>query len=74
MVGLGTQDTLQEADDFVDQYGLTFTVLWDETFQTWQHFGVAGQPAVALVDGQGELLGSWFGGIPEEEVLRLIGS
>ena len=44
---------------------------WDETFESWNEFGIRGQPAAALLSADGEVLGGWLGGIPEGEVLRL---
>lgn len=34
MIGLGTQDSMDEAYDFVERFDLTFTMLWDETFES----------------------------------------
>lgn len=73
MIGLGSQDTLPEAQDFVTRYGTSFTMLWDETFESWAQLGVTSQPTAALFAADGEQLGAWVGEIPEDEVLRLIG-
>ncbi len=72
MVGLGTQDGLDLAEDFVDRHGLTFDVLWDPGFDSWRELDVPGQPYVLLVDRRGGELGRWSGGIPEDEVLALV--
>lgn len=73
MVGLGTQDTLGQAQDFVSAYGTTsFPMLWDPTFETWIELGINGQPAGMLVSSDGELLGQWRGGIPEDAVLEAV--
>ena len=74
MIGLGTQDTMDEAYDFVERFDLTFTMLWDETFESWAHFQVSGQPAAILFAPDGTGLAGWMGAFPEEEVLRLIGA
>ncbi|MGI9577799.1 MAG: TlpA family protein disulfide reductase [Microthrixaceae bacterium] len=71
IVGLGTQDDAGLAADFVDRHDIPFPMLWDETFETWRAFGVTAQPAVYLLSGQGEVLGGWLGGLPEQEVLAL---
>ncbi len=34
---------------------------WDETFETWAHYEVRGQPQVILLDENGAKLGQWFG-------------
>lgn len=44
---------------------------WDETFQSWEMFGVRSQPAAALLSPDGEMLGAWLGAFDEDEVLRL---
>ena len=72
MVGLGTQDSAEEAVEFVASTGtLSFPMFWDETFVTWQVFGVGAQPAAALLAPDGELLGGWLGQFPVDEVLEL---
>jgi peroxiredoxin len=38
---------------FVDEYGLTFTQLSDPDGEVFARFGVASQPAVAIVDAAG---------------------
>lgn len=72
MVGLGTQDSLDMAEDFVATHSLTFPALWDPGFDSWRALEVPGQPYVVLVDGQGRELGRWSGGIPEDDVLALV--
>ncbi len=72
MIGLGTQDDSDYAVEFVESGGTySFPMYWDETFESWNVFGVRSQPAAALLSGDGEVLGGWLGGIPEDEVLRL---
>mgnify|MGYP001814087028 FL=1 len=71
MIGVGTQDSLGMAEDFVEAYGTTsFTMLWDPSFDSWAELGITGQPAGMLVSSGGELLGQWRGAIPEEAVLE----
>jgi hypothetical protein len=60
------------AKDFVDRGGITFTMLWDESFESWRQLRVRAQPAAALFAADGTALGSWTGPFDEEEVLRLI--
>jgi hypothetical protein len=71
VIGLGTQDSLDEAEEFVGRFDPTFTMLWDETFDSWVELGVTGQPAAVLFDGDGKVLKAWRGRIPESEALRL---
>lgn len=73
MVGLGTQDSAEEAVEFVEMTGTTsFPMHWDETFQTWTAFGISAQPAVALLSPDGEPIAGWLGGFPEDEILDAI--
>jgi hypothetical protein len=74
VVGLGTQDSAEQAVDFVRDHGTySFPMYWDETFVSWQEFGIRSQPAAALLAPDGEVLGAWLGAFPEDEVLRLAG-
>ena len=71
VIGLGTQDDLGRANDFADKYDLTFDVLWDESYFSWQTIGVSSQPTVVMLEGDGTPITGWVGGIPEDEVLRI---
>ena len=72
MIGLGTQDSGDEAADFVRDYATySFPMYWDETFESWVALGVTGQPAAVLLSADGEVLAGWRGAIPEDEVLQL---
>lgn len=73
MIGLGTQDNTDLAIDFIEKGGtVSFPMYWDETFISWQTFGIRSQPAAALLSPDGEVLGGWLGAFDEAEVLRLI--
>ncbi len=54
--------------------GTTFTMLWDPTFDSWRQLGVTGQPAGMLLNPHGQILTSWRGGIPFNQVLEAIGA
>ena len=72
LIGLGTQDNTDMAVDFVSDGGLvSFPMYWDETFISWQVFGIRSQPAAALLSPDGDVLGGWLGAFDEAEVLRL---
>ena len=73
MVGLGTQDDLEYAQEFVGTTGtVSFPMLWDPSFESWIHFGIRGQPAGVLLDADGMVLGQWGGPIPEDDVLEVL--
>ena len=71
MVGLGTQDTLGQAQDFVTRYGTTFQMLWDSSARSWRSLGIAGQPAAILLAPDGSEVKRWLGPFDEAEALRL---
>ena len=72
VVGLGTQDSLGEAQEFVEDRGTqSFTMLWDESFETWLEIGVTSQPSAVLIAADGTPITGWIGPYPEDEVLRL---
>jgi hypothetical protein len=71
-VGLGTQDTLGEAEDFVGRHNTeSFTMLWDESFETWLEIGITSQPSAVLLAADGTPISGWVGPFPEDEVLSL---
>jgi len=72
VIGIGTQDDAAMAADFVERHDIPFQMLWDESFETWVAFGINAQPATALFSSDGEVLGAWMGGMPQEQVLDLI--
>ncbi len=74
VVGLGTQDDARQAKQFVERYKLTHTMLWDESFESWLQLGVRGQPAGMLFAADGTLIGRWSGPIPEDDVLKALGT
>ncbi len=70
MVGLGTQDSYQEALDFVEAFGTkSFPMLWDTGFSSWQQLGIRGQPGALLFDSEGQGRFQWFGSFDLDEVL-----
>ncbi|WP_394936390.1 TlpA family protein disulfide reductase, partial [uncultured Ilumatobacter sp.] len=72
VIGLGTQDSLGQAQDFVEDYGTeSFTMLWDQSFLSWQALGVTSQPAAVMFAADGTPITGWIGAFPEDEVLRL---
>lgn len=71
MVGLGTQDSLQEAKDFVDEFGIrSAQMLWDESFDSWLALGIRGQPNAILFDAEGTGLFLFPGYIDTDAVLE----
>lgn len=74
VVGLGTQDSVEEARAFVAEHELrTPRMLYDASFASWQQLGIRGQPAAMLFDRDGVSRGQWFGAFDEEQVLDIAG-
>ena len=73
MIGLGTQDSLGEAREFVSRYGTTFPMLYDSSSASWRALGVVQQPAALLLSREGAAVKRWSGEFDEAEVLRLSG-
>lgn len=72
VVGLGAQDSYDEAIDFVEKYGTkSFRMLYDPSFESWSQLGVRGQPIAILFDSQGRGNTIWYGPFNESEVLQL---
>lgn len=59
---MGTQDSFGLAEEFLERHQVTTPLMtWDETFETWDHYDVRGQPVVILLDPEGNPLGQWYG-------------
>jgi hypothetical protein len=71
VIGLGTQDGLTRANDFVEKHDTTFEMLWDESFISWQTIGVSSQPTAVMLQPDGTPITGWIGSFPEDEVLEL---
>ena len=70
VVGIGTQDSLELAEDFVATHNLQQTrMLWDTGFESWRALRITGQPTWVLISPQGEEIERWQGGLPTDEIL-----
>lgn len=70
VLGLGAQDSLDEAYDFLDDTGTGgLTMVWDRTGRSWVHFDVTNQPTVVLLDGDGDVQGTWFRDFDEDAIV-----
>lgn len=65
-MGLGTQDTFEEAQAFAAEHGLTFDMVWDPTFESWRFYEVFGQPSYVLVGADGLVRDRGFGMFPDD--------
>lgn len=73
MIGLGSQDNLEFAQEFIVQTGTTTpTMLWSDNFDLWQRFGVTTNSQMILVSGdlsQSSDLFFGFGSTRQQQVL-----
>ena len=56
IVGVGAQDDFAYAERFVSRTGVTFTMLWSDSFASWNHFNIRRNSSVLLMDGGGNLI------------------
>ena len=69
---MGAQDNFGFAQEFRESTGTkSFLMIWDESFTTWQYYGVRGQPTAILVDETGQPIQGWVGRFDVDEVLEL---
>ena len=57
MIGIGAQDHFGRAKTFVNETGVSFTMLWSDSSAPWQHFSVVAHPRVVLLDKSGKRTG-----------------
>lgn len=70
VVGMGANNTMAEAEEFAEAGGIeSFLMLWDESFEVWDLFGVTGTPAAVLLSGDGEVIEAWSGRFPLDDVV-----
>ncbi len=55
------RDGEDAAREFVARYGWTFPVIEDQGFEQAGKLGLAGHPAVLLVDDDGRVVGGFYG-------------
>ena len=70
MVGLGTQDDLTEAADFLADTGVTHQLVWDGSGKSWRYFEISSQPASVLVAPDGTTLATFKSGLNLDKVLE----
>ena len=74
VLGLGAQDTLDEAYGFLDDTGTHgLAMVWDRSGQSWIHHGVTSQPTVIVLDAEGQVAGTWFRDFDVDGILAAAG-
>ena len=74
VIGIGAQDDLEYAERFVAQTGTTFTMLWDPTFDSWNHYGIRNNSDFQVLDRSGDRLGDRFNGLDTDRIEELLAS
>ena len=75
VVGLGAQDTLDDANEFVTTTGTgggAITMVWDPSFDSWRQFGIRTQPYWILFDAQGNEVTSRPGAVDLQAVQAVL--
>ena len=58
MIGLGAQDDLALARDFVAKTGIrSFPMVWDASFASWRHYGIQVNSETWMLDKTGARVG-----------------
>lgn len=68
MIGIGAQDNLDAAQRFVTQTGITFTMLWDPTFDSWNYYEILSNSDLQVLDRSGDRVGDLIHGFSPERV------
>lgn len=72
VIGLGSQDSLPLAQQFIEATGTTgVEMYWDPGFDSWNYYQVRSQPTAILLDPQGNPIQGWRGAFDEDKVLEL---
>ena len=56
-MGVGAYDGLAYARRFVEDTGVTFTMLWSDSLDAWRHYGVRSNSDFWLLDSVGNRIG-----------------
>ena len=75
IVGLGSQDTIEFANEFVTATGTgggDISMVWDASFDSWREFGVRSQPYWILYDDAGNLVTSRPGAVDINAVIDVV--
>jgi len=75
VLGLGAQDRLEFANDFVARVGLAdsaITFVWDRSFDSWRELGVRSQPYWILYDALGNEVTSSPGAVDAAAVQAVL--
>ena len=73
VIGIGTQDSLDDAKAFLKRHDVrSFPLLWEDGFESWNHFGVQSQPIAILLTRDGDVVDQWRGALGDEETAEIL--
>ena len=73
MVGVGAQDNLALAKDFLADTGISSaTMLWSDSFDSWRHYEINNNSDMWLLDANGNRVGERFYKFDENYVEELL--
>lgn len=67
-IGVASRDSRPEAADFLDEVGVTYPNVFDETGEVRRALGLRGFPTTYLFDAQGTLREAVVGGVTEQRL------
>lgn len=74
ILGVGAQDSLSEAHDFVgDTSTAGLKMTWDSSGRSWRHYRVTNQPTVIVLGADGRAKKTWFREFKPDEILAAAG-
>ena len=73
MIGLGAQDNLELARDFIAKTGTrSFPMVWDKSLESWRHYGIQINSETWLLDRYGNRAGPKRFGFDDNKVLTAV--
>lgn len=67
-LGVDILDARESAREFMREFGWTYPSVFDETGAIRDQLGIIGQPATLFYGADGELVDTWIGPIPPEDL------
>lgn len=67
-INMTYQDNRQNAEAFVEEYGITFPILLDETGEVTESYRVLGVPTSVFVNKDGVIVNSYIGAMTEQQL------
>ena len=68
LIGINVQDSLEDAESYVDEFAITFPIILDIDGSTSIDYGVTGLPVSFLLNSEGRIIDRWVGAISETQL------